>query len=195
MTPESLPALRALAAATYVVAIGEIGLDYYWPGISDRGWVCADPETQRRAFQQQLTLASELDLPVIVHDRDAHRDTLDLLTAWKAEDPRARGTLHAYAAGPEFLDQAMALGLHIGLDGPVTFKKAVDLRDVARRVPLRRMLLETDGPYLTPVPHRGKRNEPAYLTHIAERIAEIRDVTVEEIRAATTDNAKALFGL
>ncbi len=195
LTAETWLALGALAEAPCVVAIGEIGLDYYWPKVSDRGWVCADPETQRQALGRQLALASELDLPVVIHDRDAHRDTLDLVQAWKARDPRARGTLHAYAAGSEFMDEVMALGFHIGLDGPVTFRNAVDLRAVARRVPLGQMLLETDGPYLTPAPHRGQRNEPAYLIYIAERIAELRGVAVEEIAAATTDNARVLFGL
>jgi TatD DNase family protein len=194
-TPEAMVRLRKLATVEHVVAVGEIGLDYYWPSIADRGWACADPETQRRALQDQLALATDLDLPVVIHDRDAHRDTLDILKAWKASDPRARGTLHSYAAGPDFLDEAMALGFHIGIDGPVTFKKADDLREVAYRAPLDRILLETDGPYLTPTPYRGKRNEPAYLVHIARKIAEVRGASVTTIMSSTTRNAAALFNL
>lgn len=195
LTSEARAALRDLAQAPRVVAIGEIGLDYYWPRIADRGWPCAEPEVQREALEWQLTLASELGLPVVVHDRDAHADTLAMLTTWKAGDPEARGTLHAYAAGPDRLAQVSDLGFYIGMDGPVTYKKASGLRAVAVQVALDRLLLETDGPYLTPVPHRGRRNEPAYLIHVAERIAELRSISVATIEAATTENVRRLFAL
>jgi TatD DNase family protein len=185
--------LRDLAQHPRVVAIGEVGLDYYWPQREDRGWPCASPEAQRRAFYQELELAADLGLPVIVHDRDAHRDTLSILTSWLDGGAARRATLHAYAGGVTHLEQAMKAGLYIGIDGPVTFDKAVELHTVARRVRLDRLLLETDGPYLTPMPHRGKRNEPAYVRFVAERIAELRDVSFEALDQATNRNAQALF--
>ncbi len=187
--------LRALARSPRVVAIGEIGLDYYWPSVPDRGWPCATPARQREVFQAQLTLAAELDLPVIIHDREAHADTLSILRSWVAGGSGRRGTLHAYAAGPALLGEALSLGFFIGMDGPVTFKKAVNLHEVARTVPLDRLLLETDGPYLTPHPFRGRRNEPAYLSYIAARIAELRGCSPDEVAAITTANALRLFRL
>jgi TatD DNase family protein len=194
LTATALATLRELARSPVVVAIGEIGLDYYWPQVKDRGWQCAEPEVQRDAFNRQLALAAEFDLPVIIHDREAHSDTLGALRAWKAAHPTARGSLHAYAGGLAHLAEVLELGFHIGMDGPVTFPKATTLHAVAREVPLDRLLLETDGPYLTPVPHRGKRNEPAYLVHVAARIAELRDVSPDRISEATSMNAGTLFG-
>ncbi len=195
MTPEVYDELRDLAAEPGVVAIGEIGLDYYWPRIKDRGWHCAEPEVQRRVLKQQLALASELQLPVVIHDRDAHQETLDILRTWKARDSHARGTLHAYAGGPGLLDEVLTLGFHIGIDGPVTYENATDVHAVAQQVPLPRLLLETDGPYLTPSPHRGQRNEPAFLTHIASRIAALRGVAKELVAQITHDNAVRFYRL
>ncbi|MCJ7551003.1 MAG: TatD family hydrolase, partial [Anaerolineae bacterium] len=189
--------LAGLAAKQRVVGIGEIGLDYYWPKRQNRGWTCAPPEVQRDALRRQLNLASGLDVPVVIHDRDAHKDTLEILSAWRRDNAhaRARGVLHSYAGGPELLQDVLALGFYIGMDGPVTFRKANDLHEVARIVPLDRLILETDGPYLTPEPHRGQRNEPAYIPLIAKRIAQLKGLTVERIVEATTANAEALFGL
>ncbi|MGC9393238.1 MAG: TatD family hydrolase [Anaerolineae bacterium] len=195
LTPATLAELRELAAHPSVVAIGEIGLDYYWPNIPDRGWPCAEPARQRAALEAQLTLAAELSLPVILHDRDAHADILDMLREWVRDHPERSGTLHAYAAGQALLPEALALNLYIGMDGPVTFKKATGLHEVARQVPLDRLLLETDAPYLTPHPYRGRRNEPAYVTYVAERIAALKDLAVETIAMATTANAQRLFRL
>ncbi|MGC9468041.1 MAG: TatD family hydrolase [Anaerolineae bacterium] len=195
LTADALDELRELAAHPRVVAIGEIGLDYYWPTVENRGWISADPETQRLAFDRQLALASELRLPVIVHDRDAHQDVLAMLAAWRERDPEARGVLHAYAGGPDRLQSVLDLGMYIGMDGPVTYRNAAKLHEVARRVPLDRLLLETDGPYLTPVPHRGKRNEPGFVPLIAERIAELKDIKVDTVAQATTANAVRLFRL
>ncbi|MGC9346851.1 MAG: TatD family hydrolase [Anaerolineae bacterium] len=188
-----LERLRNLAQHPRVVAIGEVGLDYYWPRREKRGWPCASPACQREVFQYQLELAADLGLPVIVHDRDAHEDTLTMLISWLDGAADRGATLHAYAAGTAYLEQAMASGLYVGIDGPVTFKKATELHAVARRVHLDRLLLETDGPYLTPVPHRGKRNEPAYVSFVAERIAELRDVSIDLLDRATTHNAQTLF--
>jgi len=195
LTPATLTELRELASHPRVVAIGEIGLDYYWPRIADRGWPCAAPSQQRAAFEAQLALAAELSLPVILHDRDAHADMLAMLRDWTHNHPERSGTLHAYAAGPALLPEALALNFYIGMDGPVTFEKATGLHEVARQVPMERLLLETDAPYLTPHPYRGQRNEPAYLIHIAARIAALKDIAVATIAAATTANARRLFRL
>ena len=194
LTPATLAELRELAQHPRVVAIGEIGLDYYWPNIPNRGWPCAEPVQQRAALEAQLTLAAELSLPVILHDRDAHADILDILRAWMHDHSERHGTLHAYAGGPALLREALALNLYIGMDGPVTFKKATGLHEVARLVPMERLLLETDAPYLTPHPYRGRRNEPAYVAYVAERIAALKNLAVETIAAATTANAQRLFG-
>ncbi len=195
LTPATLAELRELAQHPRVVAIGEIGLDYYWPRIPNRGWSCAEPSQQRAALQAQLTLAAELSLPVILHDRDAHTDILDILRAWMRDHPERSGTLHAYAAGPALLPEALALNLVIGMDGPVTFEKATGLHEVARQMPLDRLLLETDSPYLTPHPYRGRRNEPTYLTYVADCIATLKGLAVETVAAATTANAQRLFQL
>lgn len=197
LTVDALETLADLAAEQRVVAIGEIGLDYYWPKRKNRGWYCASPEVQRDALRRQLALAADLDLPVVIHDRDAHRDTLEILAAWKRDNPhgRARGVLHSYAGGPELLHDVLDLGFYIGIDGPVTFRQAKDLHEVARLLPLDRLMLETDGPYLAPEPHRGRRNEPAFIPLIATGIAELKGLTVERIAEATTANATELFGL
>lgn len=195
LSQESLNTLQAMAQHPLVVAIGEIGLDYYWPHNPNRNWECATPKTQRRAFREQMALASDLNLPIIVHDRDAHDDTLKMLRSWTSRGSNRRGTFHAYAAGIERLPEALEIGFSIGVDGPVTFKNAWDIHEVAQAVPLGRLLLETDGPYLTPVPYRGKRNEPSYLTYIAQRLAELREESISMIDAETTQNARALFGI
>ncbi len=196
LTPAILDELRVLARHSKVVAIGEIGLDYYWPNVPNRKWPCPEPAHQREAFRSLLALASAVKLPVIVHDRDAHEDALSILGTWVEQSPEAaKGTLHAYAGGPALLKQALGLGFYIGMDGPVTFKKARALHQVAQQVSLARLLLETDGPYLTPHPYRGKRNEPAYLVHIARRIADLRSVSFDEIVSNTQQNAQRLFGI
>jgi TatD DNase family protein len=179
---EALDQLRALAQHPKAVAIGEIGLDYY-RDYSPR-------PAQRQAFRDQLALASELNLPVVVHSRDAHDEVLSILDDWDGV-----GVLHTYAAGPGRLDQVIGMGFFIGISGPVTYAKADDLRRVAREVPLDRLLVETDCPYLTPEPHRGRRNEPAYVSFVAEAIAETRGMPVERVADATAENARRLFGL
>ncbi len=183
VTPATLDQLRELARHPKVVAIGEIGLDYY-RDLSPR-------PAQRRAFAQQLALAAELGLPVVVHSRDAHDDVLAALREWRG----AGGVLHSYSAGPGRLEEVMALGFYIGLSGPITFPKAHRLRAVAAAAALDRLLVETDCPYLTPVPFRGRRNEPAYVRYVAEAVARARGTTVEAVAQATTENAQRLFGL
>jgi TatD DNase family protein len=178
---DALEELRALARHPKVVAIGEIGLDYY-RDYSPR-------PAQRRAFRDQLALASALGRPVVIHSRDAHDEVLATLRDWEGT-----GVLHTYAAGPEHLDDVIAMGFFVGISGPVTFPKAERLRDVARTVPLDRLLVETDCPYLTPRPHRGRRNEPAYVKYVAEAVAQARGTTWEQIAGATTENTRRLFG-
>ena len=179
--------LYALAAHPQVVAIGEIGLDYYW----DK----TPPATQHHAFARQLELAAKLGLPVIVHNRDAGADVLRLL----AESPLAGtgrpGVLHSFSADWATAEKALDMGFYLGFTGPLTYKKADDLRAIAARAPLDRILVETDSPYLSPEPYRGRRNEPAHVRLVAERLAELRGLSLAQIGRATTDNAVRLFHL
>lgn len=184
--------LREMAVHPKVVAIGEIGLDYHWD--------TSPKDVQRRAFEAQLALASELELPVIVHNRESSDDVLAILTAWTATLPdslKARpGVLHSFSASQEIADRALEIGFFLGFTGPVTFKKADDLRRIAARMPADRILIETDGPFLTPHPYRGTfPNEPAYVRFIAERLASLRLMTDEEFAALSTANAGRLFAL
>jgi TatD DNase family protein len=182
VTADVLDELRTLAGHPKVVAIGEIGLDYY-RDLSPR-------PAQRRAFSAQLTLAAELGLPVVVHSREAHDDVLATLRGWEGT-----GVLHSYSGGPRLLAEVLSLGFAIGISGPVTFRNAASLREVAASVPAGRLLVETDCPYLTPEPHRGRRNEPAYVTHVAAAVARAREESVREVAESTCDNARRLFGL
>ncbi len=181
--------LRALAEHEKVVAIGEIGLDYYW----DK----TPPATQHRALAAQLDLAGELGLPVIIHNRDASADVLALLATaqrrWPGASSAPPGVLHSFSADDETADAALELGYTLGFTGPLTFKKADDLRAIAARVPLERIVVETDAPFLSPEPHRGRRNEPAYVRLVAERLAGVRGQPYDAIARATTANAHRLF--
>jgi TatD DNase family protein len=186
----ALKELKQLAASPRVVAVGEIGLDYY-RDLSPR-------DVQRRAFEAQLELAAELGLPVIVHDRDAHADMLATLRHWCSSlvtRHSSVGVLHSFSGDVTMAEQAVAMGFYIGVSGPVTYKNAYRLRDVVRAVPLERLLIETDAPYLTPHPHRGQRNEPAYVRRVAQAVADVRGLTLEQVAAQTTANAGVLFGL
>ncbi|MDY6877299.1 MAG: TatD family hydrolase [Chloroflexota bacterium] len=189
-TPEALAELRTLACHPKVVAVGEIGLDYY----RDR----SPRDVQRKAFADQLALAAELALPVVIHSREAHDDVLAALRRWGRLSPGGgikggTGVLHSYSAGPERLEEVLRLGFFIGISGPVTFPKANRLRAVAAVVPLERMLVETDCPYLTPQPYRGRRNEPAYVRYVVEAVASARGMPAEAVARATADNARRLF--
>jgi TatD DNase family protein len=184
--------IRALAAHPKVVAIGEIGLDYYRDN--------SPPEMQRRAFEAQLTLAADLALPEIIHNRNASDDVLDILAAWLPTLPPSLadrpGVLHSFSAPVEIAQRAIDLGFYLGFTGPITFKKADDLRRIAARIPADRILIETDAPFLTPHPFRGKfPNEPAHVRLVAERIAALRTMSDEEFFAQSTANAERLFGL
>ncbi len=189
-SPAHLAALRDLAAHPKVIAIGEIGLDYYWDD-SPKG-------VQRAAFEAQLGLAAALELPVIIHNRDASDDVLAVLSAWTAALPAALrdrpGVLHSFSAPQSAAERGLALGFYLGFTGPVTFKNADDLRHIAARVPADRLLVETDGPFLTPHPYRGRRpNRPAYVRFIAERLAALHAIPYEDFAAQTTANAERLF--
>jgi TatD DNase family protein len=180
-----LAELRALAGAPGVAAIGEIGLDYHWDTVPR--------DAQAQAFLAQLALAREMNLPVIIHCREAYGDLLALLRAHGGG--LAGLLLHAFAGGREELDAALALGAYIGIGGPVTYPKAHALREVVRAIPLDRLVLETDAPYLAPQAHRGRRNEPAYLAEIAHQVAALRGLSVDEIAQITLDNGRRLFRL
>jgi TatD DNase family protein len=176
--------IRKLVKQPKVVAYGEIGLDFF-RNRSPR-------DVQIRCFGEQLELADEFDLPVIIHDRDAHAETLNMLKAWKGEK---RGIVHCFSGDAAMAKKCLDLGFYISIPGPVTYPKAEKIQDVVRQVPLERLLVETDAPYLTPQPHRGKRNEPAYVVHTARKIAEVKGVPFAEVAAVTSQNARAVFGM
>jgi len=176
--------LAELAKNKKVVAIGEIGLDYHWEKDSERRLI------QQKIFIEQLDLARQLNLPVCVHNRDAHGDTLKIL---QAEGKNLRGVLHCYSGSVEMSREIFKMGWFIGVDGPLTFKNSAKLPEVVKNAPRDMILIETDAPYLAPVPFRGKRNEPALLIEIAKKIAEIRGETLEEVAAYTTANAFNLY--
>lgn len=170
-----------LANAPKVVAIGEIGLDYY-RDLSPRS-------TQRDVFVEQIELANDIGLPVIIHNRESTKDMFAIL---RKHQPK-RGVIHSFLGDINLARQFMTLGLYLGIGGPLTFKKNDVLRDAVRQVPLDRILVETDCPYLTPVPYRGKRNEPAYVRYVAEEIARLKGIPPEEVAKTSTQNAYALF--
>lgn len=167
-----------------VVAIGEIGLDYYWDNESH--------DIQKKWFVRQLELARELDLPVIIHSRDAAEDTLKIM---KEHAQGLRGVIHCFSYSKELAEEYVKMGFHIGIGGVVTFKNGKKLKEVAEVVPLEKILLETDCPYLAPEPYRGKRNSSLYIPHIAQAIADIKGITYEEVVAQTEQNGKLLFGI
>ena len=186
MTAADDARLAAWAARPEVVCIGEIGLDYYW--VKDE----AQRALQRRIFIRQLDLARQLHLPVCIHDREAHGDTLAIL---KREGRGIPAVLHCYSGSREMAREFLRLGLYLGVDGPLTFKNAAKLPEIVREMPLDRLLVETDAPYMAPVPMRGKRNEPAFVRYVAEKAAALRGLTLAEVAAATTRNAETLYGL
>jgi TatD DNase family protein len=193
-SPCDLEELRRLAADPAVVAIGETGLDYYRDARDD----AALRQQQKELFRAQLELAGNLQLPVVIHNRAAEADILEIVQAHARTVPAERrpwGVMHCFAGDEAFARACVACGLLISLTGILTFKNAAGLRAVAAAVPLERLMLETDAPYLAPMPHRGKRNEPAYLPHIADVLAEINGVAVEQIARVTTTTAEKFFQL
>jgi TatD DNase family protein len=195
VTPATLDALCCLAAHPHVVAIGEIGLDFY------RNY--APHDTQFAVFKRQLELAARVGEPIVVHIRDqkgktdAYDAALVALGNWVSDLPAdsSLGVLHCYSGDLETAQTAMDLGFYLGIDGPVTYPNARSLQSLVTKLPLDRALLETDCPYLTPQARRGRRNEPAYIPYIAEKVAELQDITVREVARVTTANARHLFGL
>jgi TatD DNase family protein len=179
--------LRDLARQPKVVAIGEIGLDYYW----DK----SPKAVQQRALGLQLELAAELNLPVIIHNRESSADVIRLLSESPLVGRKNPGVLHSFSGDWETAVSALNLGYYLGFTGPVTFKKADDLREIARKVPDDRILVETDAPFLTPHPYRGKRNEPAYVAYVAERLAAERGVETAVFAQQTTVNTRRLFSV
>ncbi len=183
VSSEALRTLEEMAAHEKAVAIGEIGLDYYYDDVPR--------DVQRTAFRQQLILAKRLDMPVVIHDREAHGDCLQILK----EEGITKGVMHCFSGSVEFMHEVVRQGLYVALGGVVTYKNARHTVDVAREVPLDRLLLETDCPYLSPVPNRGKRNSSLNLKYTAEKIAEIRGIDVGTLAVLTTENTKRLFGI
>ncbi len=182
-TSETTDRLGDMLAHDKVVAVGEIGLDYY-RNISP-------PKAQQGAFREQLALAREKELPIIIHDRDAHGDVLDILI--RDGLPEAGGVLHCFSGNWEFAQNCLDLGMYISFAGPITFRNAGDLRETAVRAPLDRVLVETDCPYLSPEPYRGKRNEPANVCYVAEKVASLRGLSNRVFMEATMDNTCNLF--
>ncbi len=176
-------ALRSLAAHPKCVAIGEIGLDYYW----DKG----HKEIMYEMFVTQLELAAELGKPVIIHDREAHADCLEIVSRY----PGLRGVFHCFSGSAEMARELIKLGWHLGFDGPVTYKNARKALEVLEITPLGRILLETDSPYLPPVPFRGKRNDSTKLPYIAAKIAEVKGLGLDAVATASSANARRLFGI
>lgn len=181
---EELDLLRRLAEDPKVVAIGEIGLDYYWEENPPRA-------LQQRVFRDQLALARELDLPVIVHDREAHGDSLAIVR----EFPQVRGVFHCFSGSAEMARELVRLGWMLSFTGVLTYKNARKAVEAAQAVPLDRLMIETDSPYMAPVPHRGKRNDSGYLPHICGKLAEIKGVSPGECAAITLENGKRFFGI
>ncbi|MHB8840507.1 MAG: TatD family hydrolase [Candidatus Aquicultor sp.] len=183
VNPDTIKELKKLAKHPKVVAIGEIGLDYY-KNHSPR-------PTQQKVFAQQLDLASELGLPVIIHDRDADEDVLKIITKHRPK----KGVFHCFSGDIAYAQTVLAMNFYISIAGTVTFKNAGELVDVAKFVPLTKLLVETDSPYLTPHPHRGRKNEPANVRLVAEKIAEIKGIDVSKLLASTQENVSLLFSI
>lgn len=165
-----------------VLAIGEIGLDYHFR--------TDNKDLQKKVFIKQLDLARQLKLPVSIHDRDAHGDLMEVL---RKEGRGIRGVIHCYSGSAEMAKELLKLGWYLGVDGPLTFKNAAKLPEIIKTIPLERLLLETDSPYLAPVPKRGTRNEPSYVRYTAQKVAELRNIEYSRIAQITTANAKTLF--
>lgn len=181
-TEEVLKELRSMSKKNRVRAIGEIGLDYYWEENPSR-------EIQKSVFRAQMQLAEELKLPVIIHDREAHEDTLNIIK----EFPNVKGVVHCFSGSVEFAQQCLKEGYYIGITGVITFKNAKKIIEVVKVIPVERLLVETDCPYMAPVPFRGKRNKSNYIKYILEQIAQIKEMSVEDLSNETIKNIKNLL--
>jgi TatD DNase family protein len=185
MTEDDFIWLEKLAHHPKVVALGEMGLDYYW----DK----SPKEIQKDVFRKQIQLARRVKLPIIIHNRDATADIIEILKQEKADE--VGGIMHCFSGSPEIAQECIKMNFYISLGGPVTFKNAKQPKKVAEIVPLDRLLIETDCPYLTPHPYRGKRNEPMFVKLVAEQIAEIKGISFDEVSKVTTENAKKIFDI
>jgi TatD DNase family protein len=185
MTDEDLKWIEELSAHPKVVALGEMGLDYHW----DK----SPKDIQHDVLRRQIRLAKKVKLPIIIHNREATADILSILKEEGAEE--VGGIMHCYSGGVEVARECIDMNFYISLGGPVTFKNAKKPKEVAKEIPLDKLLIETDCPYLAPHPYRGKRNEPAYVKLVAEQIAELKGLSLAEVSMATTENAKKLFGI
>ncbi|MGL5615237.1 MAG: TatD family hydrolase [Sarcina sp.] len=184
VTDESIEKIRNLAKNEKVKAIGEIGLDYYWeenPSTSD----------QKIAFRRQMALAEELNLPVIIHDRDSHNDTLEVIKDF----PNVKGVVHCFSGSAEMAKECVKRGYYIGITGVITFNNAKKIIKVCEEIDIEKILVETDAPYMAPVPMRGKRNQSNYIEYVIEKIAEIKNMEAEEVSRITIENAKKLFNI
>ncbi|SDZ66531.1 TatD DNase family protein [Evansella caseinilytica] len=177
--------LRELASHPKVVAIGETGLDYHW----DK----SPKEVQKAVFRKQIRLAKEVKLPIVIHDRDAHQDIVDILMEEDAGE--VGGIMHCFGGSADIAKQCLSMNFYISFGGPVTFKNAKRPKEVAKEIPIDRLLIETDAPFLAPHPYRGKRNEPAYVKLVAEKLAELKNIPCDELENVTTENAKKIFGI
>lgn len=185
MTDEDLAWIKELSAHPKVVAIGEMGLDYHW----DK----SPKDVQKDVFRKQIKLAKEVNLPIIIHNRDATEDVVSILQEENASE--VGGIMHCFTGSAEVAKQCLDMNFYISFGGPVTFKNAKKPKEVAKEIPMDRLLIETDCPYLTPHPFRGKRNEPSYVKYVAEQIAELREMNYEEFSQKTSDNARKVFGI
>ena len=183
LTDDDLNTLEKMAKHEKVVAIGEIGLDYYWDE--------PEREIQKEWFTKQLLLAKKLNMPYIIHDRDAHADTLEIIK----KCGYTNGVMHCFSGSAEFAQEVIKMGMYVSLSGTVTFKNAKKAQEVAQSIPLDRLLIETDSPYLTPEPFRGKRNNSAYVKYAAEKIADIRGISFDELARITLDNGKRFYNI
>ncbi|MFP7313603.1 TatD family hydrolase [Bacillus sp. FSL P4-0322] len=183
MTDEDLAWIKDLSQHEKVVAIGEMGLDYYW----DK----SPKDVQKEVFRRQIALAKEVKLPIVIHNRDATEDVVTILKEEGAAE--VGGIMHCFTGSLETAKACMEMNFYISFGGPVTFKNAKKPKEVVKEIPSEKLLIETDCPYLTPVPFRGKRNEPSYVKYIAEQIAELREISFEELAELTTKNAKKVF--
>ncbi len=181
----TLQLIKGMTKKPKVMAIGEIGLDYHYDH--------SPREVQKKWFREQIRLAKEVNLPIIIHDREANNDVMNILKEERAFDTGV--LMHCYSGSAELAKQYVKLGAFISIAGPITFKNARKTVEVVKEIPLDYMMIETDSPYLTPVPFRGKRNESSYVRFVAEKIAEIKNISLEEVASRTTENAKKFFGI
>jgi TatD DNase family protein len=182
---QTYPILRELCREKRVKAYGEIGLDFF-RNLSPR-------DVQLKRFREQIALAKELRLPIVVHDREAHPETLEILKSEKAEE--CGGIIHCFSGDYEMAKVCIDMGFYISVPGSITFKNAEGLRGVVKRIPIESLIIETDAPFLTPEPFRGKRNEPSYVRYTAEKVAELKKISFEKVAEATTANAQHVYRL